>query len=173
MCELLQRRAGAVSTVYGVPACANTAQIIQSGAVCLMAVHSHHIAPARTVGTRPAAQHNIVVCHYGYAFLGNHLSPVWPSNVSASAHLAQPAQHRVPCKRQLRVCAGTVSSNDFKNGMTLEIDGAPWRVQGVETYLHMNCSHTMVACGDMDPPAAALRHLRLCCTHIHLISRYT
>jgi len=29
------------------------------------------------------------------------------------------------------VCAaGTVSSNDFKNGMTLEIDGAPWRVQG-------------------------------------------
>ena len=28
------------------------------------------------------------------------------------------------------MCAGTVSSNDFKNGMTLEIDGAPWRVIG-------------------------------------------
>ena len=39
-------------------------------------------------------------------------------------------QRRGHDRRPLQVCAGTVSSNDFKNGMTLEIDGAPFRVVG-------------------------------------------
>ena len=33
-------------------------------------------------------------------------------------------------RRGPRPCWGTMSSNDFKNGSTIEMDGVPYRVQG-------------------------------------------
>ena len=35
-----------------------------------------------------------------------------------------------PRPARLVVCAGTMSSNDFKVGSTIELDGAPWRIVG-------------------------------------------
>lgn len=34
---------------------------------------------------------------------------------------------------QLLVCAGSITTSNFKTGLTLEIDGAPWRVVGRHT----------------------------------------
>lgn len=47
-------------------------------------------------------------------------------DTSASEHIPSPQ-----ARRSLVVCAGQVSSNDFKNGMTVEIDGNPYRVVGM------------------------------------------
>ena len=46
--------------------------------------------------------------------------------------LAAPRQRVTSAPRPARlvVCAGTMSSNDFKVGSTIELDGAPWRIVG-------------------------------------------
>lgn len=42
---------------------------------------------------------------------------------------------QVTPRRALQVlAAGTVSTNDFKNGLTVEIDGQPFRVMGAQLY---------------------------------------
>ena len=35
----------------------------------------------------------------------------------------------------LQVRAGTISSNDFKNGSFIEVDGAPYRVLGASIFV--------------------------------------
>ena len=43
-------------------------------------------------------------------------------------------------RRALQVlAAGTVSTNDFKNGLTVEIDGQPFRVMGAQLYRSSFC----------------------------------
>lgn len=48
---------------------------------------------------------------------------------------------QVHCDRgllQIRAATGpTISSNDFRPGVTLELDGAPWRVMGRQTILEL------------------------------------
>ena len=46
--------------------------------------------------------------------------------------LTPPRQRLASASRPARlvVCAGTMSSNDFKVGSTIELDGAPWRIVG-------------------------------------------
>lgn len=47
---------------------------------------------------------------------------------------------QVARRQHLQVlAAGTVSTNDFKNGMTVEIDGQPFRVMGEPFYRAAGC----------------------------------
>ena len=47
---------------------------------------------------------------------------------------------QVARRRALQVlAAGTVSTNDFKNGLTVEIDGQPFRVMGVRLCRSNSC----------------------------------
>ena len=120
-------------TLHGFPACTTTAQDTQPGAglavteptralaVRLCAWWLHCIVATPVIRQTELCATDVSACAGYSSQLATHLLPC----------VAQPAQQqRGAGRRQLRVCAGTVSSNDFKNGMTLEIDGAPWRVQG-------------------------------------------
>jgi hypothetical protein len=65
------------------------------------------------------------------SLLGQH---AWSSNPSLSAsmpmRLAALPQSRSRQSSLVIVAAGTVSTNDFKNGLTVELEGVPYRVIG-------------------------------------------
>jgi Elongation factor P (EF-P) KOW-like domain len=60
--------------------------------------------------------------------------------VQAGHSAAFIARLQVTRRRALQVlAAGTVSTNDFKNGLTVEIDGQPFRVMGAQLYRSNLC----------------------------------